>query len=59
MKGGGCAPKDNMVRILKSANPLDFASNWSKTNYVGTSLTFVTKRYVSQSSTAGFFSKVI
>jgi hypothetical protein len=35
MKGGGCAPKDNMARILKSANPLDFASNWSTGPSVG------------------------
>jgi hypothetical protein len=32
-KGGGCAPKDDTARILKSANPLDFAPNWSKNNW--------------------------
>jgi hypothetical protein len=29
VKGGGCAPKDNMARVLKSANPLDNAPNWT------------------------------
>ena len=32
-KGGGCPPKDNMARILKSANPLDSAPNRSKNNW--------------------------
>ncbi|MGA9604307.1 MAG: hypothetical protein WBQ82_09335 [Methyloceanibacter sp.] len=32
-KGGGCAPKDDTARILKSANPLDFAPNRSKNNW--------------------------
>jgi hypothetical protein len=60
MKGGGCAPKDNMARILESANPLDFASNWSKTNYVGTSLDVYAQALCRhRASTAGFFSKVI
>jgi hypothetical protein len=58
VKGGGCAPKDNMARILSSANPLDFAANWSKNNYVGTSWTFMPQRYV-PSSMAGSFSKAI
>jgi hypothetical protein len=55
VKGGGCAPKDNMARILRSANPLDFASNWSKNNYVGTSRTFMPKRYVVTELDGGIF----
>jgi hypothetical protein len=45
-KAGGCAPKDNTARILKSAHPLDLASNWTGTNYLGTGWTFMPKRYV-------------
>ena len=45
-KAGGCAPKDNTARILKSAHPLDLAPNWTGTNYIGTGWTFVPKRYV-------------
>jgi hypothetical protein len=41
-----CFPKDNTARILKSANPLDYVPNWSKTNAVGTAWWFVPKRYV-------------
>ena len=54
-KGGGCAPKDNMARILSSANPLDFAANWSKNNYVGTSWTFMPQRYVVTELDGGIF----
>ena len=43
-KAGGCAPKDNTARILKSAHPLDPAPNWTGTNYIGTGWTFVPKR---------------
>ena len=46
VKGGDCAPKDNTARILKSAHPLDYALNWSGTNYMGTAWTFMPKRYV-------------
>jgi hypothetical protein len=45
VKGGGCAPKDNTARILKSAHPLDYAPNWSGTTYLGTAWTFMPKRY--------------
>jgi hypothetical protein len=45
-KAGGCAPKDNTARILKSAHPLDLAPNWTGTNYIGTGWTFMPKRYV-------------
>jgi hypothetical protein len=45
VKGGGCAPKDNTARILKSAHPLDYAPSWSGTNYMGTGWTFMPKRY--------------
>jgi hypothetical protein len=55
VKGGGCAPKDNMARVLASANPLDFVPNWSKTNYVGTSWTFMPKRYVVTELDGGIF----
>ena len=44
--GGGCVPKDNTARILKSANPLDYAPNWSGKNYLGLAWSFVPKRYV-------------
>ena len=54
-KGGGCAPKDNTARILKSANPLDFASNWSGSNYVGTGWTFMPNRYVVTDLDGGIF----
>jgi hypothetical protein len=46
VKGGGCAPKDNTARVLKSAHPLDYAANWSGTTYLGTGWTFMPKRYV-------------
>ncbi len=55
VKDGGCAPKDNMARILASANPLDFVTNWSKNNYVGTSWTFLPKRYVVTDLDGGIF----
>ena len=55
VKAGGCAPKDNMARILKSASPLDFAANWSRTNYLGTSWTFMPKRYVKTELDGGLF----
>lgn len=55
VKGGGCAPKDNMARILATANPLDFVPNWTKTNYVGTSWTFMPKRYVVSDLDGGIF----
>ena len=45
-KAGGCAPKDNTARILKSPHPLDLAPNWTGTNYIGTGWTFMPKRYV-------------
>ena len=46
VKGGGCAPKDNMARVLKSAHPLDYAPNWAGANYVGLAWTFMPGRYV-------------
>ena len=55
VQGGGCAPKDNMARILRSANPLDFVANWSKNNYVGTSWTVMPKRYVVTELDGGIF----
>lgn len=55
VKGGGCAPKDDTARILASANPLDFVPNWSKNNYVGTSWTFLPKRYVVTELDGGIF----
>ena len=45
-KAGGCAPKDNTARVLKSPHPLDLAPNWTGTNYIGTGWTFMPKRYV-------------
>jgi hypothetical protein len=45
-KAGGCAPKDNTARILKTPHPLDLAPNWTGTNYIGTGWTFMPKRYV-------------
>jgi hypothetical protein len=36
VKGGGCAPKDNTARILKSPHPLDYAPTWNGSNYMGT-----------------------
>jgi hypothetical protein len=50
-----CFPKDNTVRILKSANPLDYAPNWSKTNAVGTAWWFAPKRYVVTEIQGGVF----
>ena len=41
-----CSPKDNTVRILKSANPNDTAPGW-KMAIVGTATTFTVKRTVS------------
>jgi hypothetical protein len=55
VKGGGCAPKDNTARILASANPLDLVPNWSKNNYVGTSWSFLPKRYVVTELQGGVF----
>jgi hypothetical protein len=46
VKGGGCAPKDNMARVLRSAHPLDYAPNWAGDNYLGLAWTFMPKRYV-------------
>jgi hypothetical protein len=51
VKGGGCAPKDNMARILATANPLDF----DQEQYVGTSWTFMPKRYVVSDLDGGIF----
>jgi hypothetical protein len=45
-KAGGCAPKDNTARILKSAHPLDLAPDWTGTQYLGTGWSFMPKRYV-------------
>jgi hypothetical protein len=45
-KAGGCAPRDNTARILKSPHPLDLAPNWTGTTYIGTAWTFMPKRYV-------------
>jgi hypothetical protein len=55
VKGGGCAPKDNTARILKSANPLDLAPNWTKTNHIGTAWTFMPSRYVKTDIDGGVF----
>ena len=55
VKGGGCAPKDNTARVLKSANPLDNAPNWTGNNYVGTGWTFMPKRYVVTDIDGGIF----
>jgi hypothetical protein len=52
-KAGGCAPKDNMARILKSPHPLDLAPNWTGTNHIGTGWTFMPKRYVVDPDTEG------
>ena len=45
VKSGGCAPKDNTARILKTVHPLDYAPSWNGTNYMGTAWTFIPKRY--------------
>lgn len=50
-----CFPKDNTARILKSANPLDYVPNWSKTNAVGTAWWYVPKRYVVTEINGGVF----
>jgi hypothetical protein len=55
VKGGGCAPKDNMARVLKSANPLDNAPDWTGNNYIGTGWTFMPKRYVVTELSGGIF----
>ena len=52
-KAGGCAPRDNMARILKSPHPLDLAPNWTGTNHIGTGWTFMPKRYVVDPNTEG------
>jgi hypothetical protein len=46
VNGGGCAPKDNMARVLKSAHPLDYAPNWAGNNFLGLARTFMPDRYV-------------
>jgi len=46
VKGGGCTPKDNTARVLKSAHPLDYAPNWAGNNYLGLAWTFMPNRYV-------------
>jgi hypothetical protein len=51
----GCAQKDNMARVLKSANPLDNAPNWTGKNYLGTGWTFTPKRYVVTELNGGIF----
>ncbi len=53
--GGGCVPKDNTARILKSGNPLDYAPNWSGKNYLGLAWSFVPKRYVVTQIEGGIF----
>ncbi len=53
--GGGCVPKDNTARILKSANPLDYAPNWSGKNYLGLAWSFVPERYVVTEIEGGIF----
>jgi len=53
--GGGCVPKDNTARILKSTNPLDYAPNWSGKNYLGLAWSFVPKRYVVTEIEGGIF----
>ena len=55
VKGGGCAPKDNTARILKSAHPLDLAPTWTGTTYLGTAWTFMPKRYVVTDIEGGVF----
>jgi hypothetical protein len=55
VRGGGCAPKDNMARVLKSASPLDNAPNWTSKNYIGTGWTFMPKRYVVTGLSGGIF----
>ena len=55
VNGGGCAPRNNMARVLKSANPLDNAPNWTGKNYIGTGWTFMPKRYVVTDLTGGIF----
>jgi hypothetical protein len=55
VKSGGCSPKDNMARVLKSANPLDNAANWTGKNYIGTGWTFMPKRYVVTELSGGIF----
>jgi hypothetical protein len=55
VKGGGCARKDNTARVLKSANPLDNAPNWTGTNHIGTGWTFIPKRYVVTDIGGGIF----
>jgi hypothetical protein len=50
-----CFPKDTTARILKSANPLDYVPNWSRTNAVGTAWWFVPKRYVVTAINGGVF----
>jgi hypothetical protein len=55
VKGGGCAPKDNTARVLKSAHPLDLAPNWTGTTYLGTAWTFMPKRYAVTDIEGGIF----
>jgi hypothetical protein len=55
VKGGGCSPKDNMARVLKSANPLDSAPDWTGEDYIGTGWTFMPKRYVVTALNGGIF----
>jgi hypothetical protein len=54
-KAGGCAPKDNTARVLKSAHPLDLAPNWTGTTYIGTGWTFMPSRYVATDIEGGIF----
>jgi len=55
LNDNGCVPKDNMARVLKSANPLDNAPNWTGKNSIGTGYTFLPKRYVVTDAAGGIF----
>ncbi len=54
-KAGGCAPKDNTARVLKSAHPLDLAPNWTGTTNIGIGWTFMPSRYVVTDIEGGIF----
>jgi hypothetical protein len=44
-----------MARVLKSANPLDNAPDWTGKNHIGTGWTFMPKRYVVTELDGGIF----
>jgi TPR repeat protein/uncharacterized protein YecT (DUF1311 family) len=54
-KNGGCSPKDNTARILKTPNPNDLAEGWKGESRIGTSWSFFPRRYVNTNIENGVY----